>query len=72
MLLLLGLGVAPKIVWALVVDAAASGVVDSCVAVASCVTVIEVDVITVGAGIVIQYQAFAGHSNLAQRQRLQP
>ena len=33
-----------------VVAAAASGVVDSCVAVASRVTVIEVDVITVRAG----------------------
>ena len=49
MSLLLGLGFAPQILPALVV-AAASGVVDSSVAVASCVPVIDVDVITVGPG----------------------
>ena len=46
MSLLLGLDVAPNMLRALVVVAAASGVVDSCVAVVSCVIVIEVDVIT--------------------------
>ena len=50
MSLLLGLGFAPQILPALVVAAAASGVVDSSVAVASCVPVHEVDVITVGPG----------------------